>query len=216
MDLFDADGNKVEALTPEEAQTMADEAAAKAVEGLSTERQEELDKAYDDIKALEDAKTDLETKLAGEGDKDKNFGAARKKIEDKEKEISELKKTIEGIKGGLEKRIDDITNTQAKQTLAQRILEAVGGNKELAAKVELTYGKFAPASTPEGVTENIQNAILIASGGKAPKIITSRIIGADGGASIKPLNAGKLSEGADQVARNMGLTDQDLKKHNLI
>src|ERR1035437_7433428 len=130
VDAYDEDGNKIEGLlTAEEAEAAATTAVEKAVEDLSSERQEEIDKAYDDLKIAEDAKAELEKKLAGEGDKDKNFGAARKKIEEKDAKIEELTKSIADLKGGLEKEIGEMKSGAAKQTLNQQILDAVGGDK---------------------------------------------------------------------------------------
>lgn len=216
VDAYDEDGNKIEGLlTAEEAEAAATTAAEKAVEDLSGERQEEIDKVYADLKVKEDAIAELEKKLEGSDDKSKNFGAARQKIEDKEKEVVALNKKINDLESGLGKKIDDLTSTQSKQVLSQQILDAVGGDKELAAKVAITYGKFALATTPEGVSENIQNAVLIASGGKSPRLVTSRIIDGSGGVDFKSKPLGKLAEGAEDVAKNMGITDADMKKHGL-
>ena len=187
------DGDEVEAFTGDELAAKIEE-AKKEVESNLSKKIEEKEKAIED----------LNKKLEGKDDKDKNFANLREAKEALEKGIREIEsKTAEEIS----KLKIDLNKSELKKD----ILIRAGGNKEMAEKIELHYNAF---QTPKDGEEDkrLENAILLATGGKISSKPGSFSSGIGASPSFKSTISGeKMSEDAKNLGRQMGLSDEELK-----
>jgi len=217
IEVFDKEGNLIEnVLTQEEADIQIQTEKEKAIEGANVLRQEEIDNLQIEKDRIETEKAELEIKLAGEGNKEFNFKTLREKTELKDKKIEELSKKIEDLSGVFTKKIDDLSVKQLEETKME-LLSAL--DKNTREKVEFHYKSFTgiPA-TKEEVRQRIQNATTLATGGRARNTFTGSAVSSVGGiGNIFEEKTGKLENpDATDVARKLGITDEQLKKNNLI
>lgn len=217
--LYDENGNPVDAFTEEEVTAKVEEETQKAIDAAAETNKKAIEDAQQQIKDLAEEKADLEEQLKEGGDLNKkgNFKNVRKSLEGKDEQIEILTKKIDDLTEGLGKRIEEIQFTNKRTEIESAILVAVGGDKEAAKKVEIAYGKFAgtPANTEE-LNERILNAIKLTTDDKGRPLLNSSVFNAAGG-SKAPSVAGKISEEAAEMAmKNFGLTDKELKKAKLI
>lgn len=148
------DGEEKEVFTQEEVEVSREEAIAQY-------KQDNPDKSEDITKLqqeLEKAKKDLD----GFKDKDMNFSNMRNKISEKEKEINDLKVSIDEKIGTVKK---EILEGVMKDHYNDMLKSLVGDDKELLAKVEYQYKRLADtASTKEEITKKLNDAFTLATG----------------------------------------------------
>jgi len=228
--LFDAEGNEVEALTPEEvaakekeireeeqatAKTATEEAEKKAREDLEAaqnankgnESQEELQKSLDETKA----------ELARMEGKDYDWSKLREQGKEKDTAINELKGTIHDL-------TTKLGTVQQDTTVGAIISKLAGTDEELAKKITLNFNRLGGAAgkTPEQIEKDIRDSYLMTTNTAAPSTLPgSGSSGAggeggtgDGGGSGGPKAGPPLSEDLKTLAGHFGMTAEDLEKHD--
>ncbi len=224
--LFDEQGNAVEALTPEEVETKLKAAREEAIEEANASRQAEIDAATEQQKKLEDDLKKAQEDLKKEQDKDKNLGGQRKVIEEKEKIVNELTTKLDTMKSDFDKKISDILNSDKRKTVDSMIERVAGEDKEMADKIRFYFDSFKPidetGKKPEDVMKEIQerikNAYTLAAGTGPKNPVGAKVI-SSGGPGVAPVinpTGEKLSPELADLAHKMGVSDADLKKHKLI
>lgn len=210
-ELYDISGEPVEgALTKEE----VDAKIAEATDGIKTELEQAASGKILDLQSqLEEAISDRDTKAADLTklqSKDFNFGRLRESKEEAEKRVNDVKTELLKEIGGLKTAI-------AERTIKDIALEKVGGNKEMADKVVFHYKTFGgePKDDKEK-EERLDKAILLAGGSKSVGLPAGSLSSGGGYTPSAPAGQGKLSEGGVEVAKKMGITDEELKKSKLV
>jgi len=211
IDVYDADGNKVEeTLVPEE----VDQRISEAKEEVQASLQKDLEEAKNQAQEKEDLLKAKEEELAKLSNKDTNF---KKLKEGKEEEIALLKKEMEEIKG----QFSGLTKEAKEKEINNTIDNLTEGDEEMAKKVKFYYGSFAipEEDNAEKQSERIKNALILAGGASKANALKG-VIGSGAGEGILPkmdLNPGgeKLSSDAVGLAHKLGIDDKDLKKHKL-
>jgi len=218
--LYDKEGKEVDALTQEEIDVQLQQEKETAVAQANALREEEVNALYEEKVKIEAEKLALEEKLAGLQDKDKNFGSLRKAAETKDKEIELLRTKITEMETGFTKKVQDIETSKVQETKDQEIEKLAGQDIETKKKISFFYDQFVGGSeTKEKIKEKVKNAYLLAMGGKA-KVMQSDVISSSGGDVAIPnetIQQGKLSSPeVRDVAKKLGITDQELAKSGLI
>ncbi len=207
MELFDAEGNLVEAYTEEEVQAKIDEAKT-ALESATGEDKTKL------TEQLETLQGDLNTateKLAKFEGKDLNFGKLRE-----QKDAAE--QALAGVKKEFDDKLNAIKGDMAKGKIEGEIEKRVGAEPEIKSKVRFFYDSFKgePANDEE-INKRLDNAVILATGGKPINPLSGPAISGAGG--YVPKTGGsteKLNPEAKGVADKLGITDEELKENKLI
>lgn len=201
-ELYDADGNPIEALTPEEVEERLNE--------VKEEFQQTIEEVQQELQEKEEALQAAQEELEKEREKDKNFGKLRQKTKEKEDLVEKLTKELEEIKTKLGEMEKGVKVSQVEAA----IKEMVGGDPEDVKKVKFYYDQFVgEPENEEKMRERIKNAMILAGiGGKTP--LSGEAFGTGGGQP--PLHQMKTSEGLppeveEMAKKRMGLTDEDLK-----
>ncbi len=211
-ELYDGEGNLVDgALTPEEVQAKLDETKSEVAQEAEELKSE-----------LEDAKTQLAEKEAELGKVSKEKPNWQKVREGKSAEMDELKKTITDLSA----KITEVTTGGEKKSIGSAIATMAQGNKDLADKIKFHFEQFAPieAKTEEEkaqkLEERLNSAYILATGGAAkPRTNNANAFGGGGGGqpAFQQQKQGKFEDAsAAEVARKLGLSEEDMKEHDLI
>ncbi len=215
---FDEEGNKVEAFTPDEVEEKLIEEREKAMEEANALREEEISGLNEEIEAKEKELEDARQALIGEKDKEKNLSGQRKIIETRENEINNLKKELDSVKKTHQDEIDGIKKSVSEARLEEMISSVSDGDESLKEKVKFFYNNFKgePSDTKE-VKERIKNAYILATGGNSGINLSGDIVSGAGSSPspVTDIPEGKVSPEAIPLAKKFGITDQELKKHNL-
>ncbi|NIA04111.1 MAG: hypothetical protein GWP09_02055 [Nitrospiraceae bacterium] len=205
--LFDAENNPVEALTPEEVEAKLDE-TRREVEERKDEEISQIQSEFDEtVSSLEQQIKEKEDEMEKFSKKDYNFKKLRDSKEDLEKRLTEERSKVD-------EKINAIKGTLSDQQTTQKIKEAVGGDEELVKQTKYWLDQFKPVEG-EKIEERIQAAVKLATGGKG--VLSGQAISSGGGSIPTPQNTeGKISPEAVEVANKMGISNDDLKKHKLI
>ncbi len=206
MALFNEDKEEVEgALTPEEVEEKIEEAKTVAQEETK-EKVEGLEGELEDNKNL---LTEAEEELEKEKGKTKNFGKVRGKVDDKQKEVDDLKEKL----GNIEGQVTEIRKNSETGTIKQTADKLAKGDEELSKKISHFYNQLAvpEKDTEELKTERFKNAVTLATGGQAG--IGNEAIGSGGGnPPIDKEDKEELSEGAKDLGRKMGVKEEVLNQ----
>jgi chromosome segregation ATPase len=202
-ELYDEDGNPVEALTKEE----SDAAVEKAAEDAKAEAAKE---AEPKIK-------ELEAELAKANDKAKNIQGLRDKTEIQKEQEGELQKKI----ADLEHKVDEEKGSGVKAFLEtikdDGIKSLAGKDADLEKKIRENYEVLnIPTATKEQVNDRIRRAYLLSVEGVSP---ADRAMGA----THAPAGPGRpLSHagGAEDISPELqqfassrfGVSEEDMKK----
>jgi hypothetical protein len=196
MELFDQDGNIVEAFTKEE----LDQQLIEAKSELETK-----------IAEQEKIINEKEEALGKEGDKENNFVKLRKAKETAEKQLEAMKTELEG-------KISEVKSEVSKRDFENAVAQLAGDDEDAKSKIKFHYDNFKgdPKDDKERA-ERLENAFILATGSKPLRSVPGSIV-STGSPYIPPASKtqGKISEGAKTLAGNLGLTEEDLKKHKLI
>ncbi len=216
-DLFDNDGNPVEAFTTEEVDKKIEDALKTTKEeGVKT-----VEEVQEKLKIAEKDKKDLEEKNKkpdddkGDDDKDKNWAKVREMMKTKDTEIVDLKKDLLEFKEGV--------SVQFSQKKVEDAIGALAGdNKELVDKIKFHFDSFKidteiekdPAKKEEAFKARIGNAYTLATGGQPPALGGTDASGKDG--FVPPPPAGgkgtQLSPEAEQLGKKkLGITEEEIK-----
>ena len=182
--LFDSEGNEIEAFTKEEHE-----------EALK----QEISKKDEELKTINE-------KLEGLNNKDINFKALREekeKIENENKELKgKLSEQINGIKSSIEK--DKIDNT---------ISVMAAGDEEIAKKIKFHYDRIIkPEDTEEEKKVKLSDALKLALGGTAtPNVLNNTMSAAGAG---KPVGGkSTFTPDLIDLGNKFGLSEEDIKKY---
>jgi hypothetical protein len=212
--VYDENGQPIEGAFSkaemEEAQQSAEEAKAAEIQALKdeasakeTELQEKLD----------EAKEALEKK----SDKDLNFQKLREAKKTAEEKLADFKEETTKKFGEIEDKV--LTSVQSSK-VDNQIDKLVGDDLELKKKVRFHYDNFKETpKTDEEMKERIANSYLLATGKSIEDSLPSGTASSGGGLPPKPSmpNTGKLEdEGSKEVAKNLGISDDELKNNKLI
>lgn len=224
--LFDEQGNVVEALTPEEVEEKLNQARAEAIEEANAERQAEIDAVTAQVTEKEEALKTAQEDLQKEKDKDKNLGGQRRVIEEKEKKVEELTTLVNTLKSDFDKKIADIQSSDKRKTIDNMIDRVADGDKVMADKIKFYFDSFRsidetgkkPEDVIKEIEERIKNAYTLAAGTKPANPVGSTIISSAGPGATPVINptGEKLSPELVDLAHKLGTSDAELKKHKLI
>ena len=218
-EFFDEQGNKVEAFTAEEVADKLEEERLAAIEDANSARQDEIDELTKTLEEKEQALAEAQEALDKEKDKDKNLGGQRKIIESKEEEIKKLKEDLANTKTEITQVKEEVTKKIGEEKINNMIDKISEGSNELKEKIKFYYDNFKgePQDDKE-ITERLKNAYILATGGQSSVKLTGEMISGTGEPPIPKteIPQSKISEEAISLAKKMGITDQDLKKHKLI
>lgn len=205
-------GDEVEGLTQEESDKKVEEAQTKAEEEKAQEI-EQIQKDHDEEKKnLEEQLEEKEAEVEKAGKKDYNWKKLREQEQTLKDKLAERDKEFDKKIEGVREEIagDKVGNAIKKMT----------DDEETAKKVKFHYDNFKgePKDDKE-FQERIKNASMLAGigsdgGGSA---IKSGAIGSGIGLPPMPKRVeGKISdESKDMAKKHLGLTEEEIKKHNL-
>jgi len=217
-ELFNEKGDLVTAYTEEEVQEKIESEASKLIEETNAQRQVEIDEMTMKLEETEKAKAELEEKMSKIDDKSLNFSNLRKKSEEKDSTIAELKGTIQKLEESMNQKFNQITSEGNKKKISTLISQIAGKDAELAKKIEFNYNRFnASPKDDEEVKKLINDAVLLSTGGAKKNLFSTDVMSSSGGTPIKSdLETDKLSDSGKEGAKILGISEQRLKKHKLI
>ena len=208
MELFDKDNNPIEgALSAEEVEARIKDAETKSTEALDSKMEEIKSEFGGKMKEKDDKIQELTDKLDPDlSDEDRNWKETRKALK-------QLKKDKVDMETAFNKKISEITGTISGGKIEDRISKIAKGDKEFAGKIMVHYNKFAGEPKDEkAIQERLKDATLLAGGGTAKNVLNGDAI-RNGGGAIETTKVGKISEEVKGVGSKMGITNEDLKKH---
>ena len=211
QELFDADGNPVEVPTEDEIKLKVEEQAKSAVEEAVESAKTEM---ADEIQAAKDALSAKEEELKNVGNKDFNW-----------KRINDAKESLEAKVKELEGSIDERISKARQEAFGDKVTNTIAAiapdNTDLQAKIKFHYDNFK--GEPKDDKEfkvRLNSALILATGGNVPKL-TSEQFGTGGGSPLGLVspNEGtthKIAQSSVDVAKKMGITEEELKKRGAI
>jgi len=215
--LFNEEGKLVEAYTPEEVEEKLNEVRQQAIEEATASKQEEIDDLLLQLKEKESEIEKAYSELEKEKSKDKNLIGQRKIIEEKERKVEELEKGLAEMKSLMEQKINEIELKSKERVISDMINNLAGDNKDLAEKIRFFYDQFKGEPVDEKqIQERIHNSYILATGAKTVSPISSTVISSAVGMPQINTNKEKISSELQDLARKMGISDQELKKNKLI
>lgn len=212
QELYDLEGKKVEALTPEEVeeqkQAAVDQAKAEAEAGFVSEKE-----------GLEKEKADLQLELEKAKDKEQNFANLRN-LTDKEKAEKEvLEKRIGEIKGELDQRDQKIQDFVVGGAKTEIINKYAGGDSEIIEAITANYERIkGPETTKAEIEERVKEAygMTCAQVGLDPldMDVGNTLSAGGGGRAVGEVKKPEISQEGKQLGKEkFGLSDQDFDKH---
>ena len=212
-ELFNANGEPVEALSKEEA-----EEAQKTLEEEKNSEMETLKANFEAEKSTLQEQLDAQkAELAKYTDKDHNFKNLRQQKETAEEKLATLEKTFTEKTKELEDKLSVNMNTLKIGSMIDKI---AGDDAELKKKIKFYYNSFTGVpENDEKVKERLDNAYVLATGHKIDNTLSSNVISSSGGRPPVPgvSMPGKLSnKDSAEVAHDLGISDDELKQHKLI
>jgi seryl-tRNA synthetase len=219
--LYDAEGNPIEAYLPEEVETLVTKEREGAVEEANKLREEEVQTLVTEKEALEAEKVKLEERISGLDSKDQSFKILRGALDKKEDKIAELEEKIGEMGEEVNNKIAEISGKMLEDVRNDLFEAITGNNKEIKEKVAYYYDKFeGEPKTKEEMKERMENAYILATGGKGRISLSGDIVSGAIGNSFIPRNdapTGKLSDQSTvEVAKKLGITTEELKRNGLI
>lgn len=175
----------------------AEEVQAEREAEINKYQQEHPDQSAE-LTVLQQKLKDAEDKLGKVDNKDKNFAALRKQVED--------------LKAGIDEKISTATEGAKKEVLegvnkdhySETLKTLAGDDEELKKKIELHYKRLGdPASTKAEITAKLKDAYTLATGQSAESMNSS--VFSSGGANRPKTKTGteKLTEAEKTLATKM-------------
>jgi hypothetical protein len=199
-ELYNEEGDPVEALTPEEAAAKAAEAAEAAKAEVKAEYEKTL--------------ADKEAELAKAKDKEANFNNLRTKTQTQEEKEAENKAKIEALEKEIAASKDSGKNFVLDTMKERAIKQMSGGDVELEKKLRTNYEVIQrPTESEDQVLARVRDAYLLSvepvsstdGGGNFAPTSTSRRVGNDTtGDAFSPELKGFAAE-------KFGLSEDDIK-----
>jgi len=212
--IYDANGQPVEGVLSkeevEELQKSIEETKAAEIQAIKDEAAEERARLEEELNNAKEALTKVD-------DKNLNFKNLREAKKTAEEKLVELETQMTDKLKELENKL---TATSEKAKVDILIDKMVGDDDELKKKVKFHYDNFKDSPKDEDeLKERITNSYILATGSKPSDDLPAGAVSSGGGTPPKPEMplTGKLeSEESKEVAKNLGISDDDLKKHKLI
>ncbi len=197
--VYNEEGDEIEALTEEELEAekkAAVDTAVKESNDKLTAKETELAKALEDLKKYQD--------------KDYNFKGARDQIENKSKEVDEIRKELDTLKGSVVSELAKLKDSSVAEHKSEILKVLAGEDEELKKKIEFNYERFKdPSDTKDQVEQKLKDSYLIATGSSVPNKLSSVI----SSAKARPITADSIPSEVKGVAGKFGLSEEDLKKY---
>lgn len=203
--LFDANGNEVEAFTPEELKAKQEEAVAEHLKN-NPDKSDEINKLKIELEAATKKLTDAENGGMNEGQK------ARLKA-DKEAAEAKLAETVTT----LTKEMSDLKETFTGN-IKNKVLNALSKNDpDIKAKIELKYSSLIKTGDYKldeaGITQAMSEAALLVTKKPVPNF-TDNITGAgDRGSEQDYKGNTPESENSKAMRQALGIKDADAAKY---
>lgn len=217
-ELYDEEGNLVEgAMTKEEVDEKIETAKGEAKSETETEKEEALNELKEEHAKKEEEFqtkiTDLETEMEKMGKKDYNWQKLRKSKEELEGLLSEEREKTD-------KKIEEIRTEIKGSKVDSTIRKLTGDDQELFDKVKFRYKTFeGEPENDEAFRKRVDDSYFLATGEKPTSpLFAGGVRTGAGKPPPPPAGAGgeKLSEGGKEVAKKMGISDEELKKRGYI
>ena len=160
---------------------------------------EDFDKATNDAKTIEEEIKSLNEKLSKVSDKEINFKELRDKKETLEKEL-------EGIKTSMLENQNKIMAEIETIKFQEQIRKVVGDDPQLIDKVKYHYSRLS--APKEGEDKRVEEAILLATGGKST--IDGKIFSSGDGNPPTTTKRTGLSEEQIDLGKKLGLSNKEL------
>ena len=207
MELFDKNNNPIEgALSADEVSAKIQEAETKNTETLNSKIEEIKTEFGGQMKEKDNKIQELTDKLDPDlSDEDRNWKEVRAAIK-------QLKQDKIDMKAEFDKKISGVTGVITGGKIEDKIKKIANGDKEFAGKIMVHYNSFGgePKNDKE-IQDRLKNATLLAGGG-SKSVLNGNAI-RNGGGSVKVGKVGKVSEEVKDVGSKLGITNEDLKKH---
>jgi hypothetical protein len=203
-ELYDDQGNPIEALTPQEAEAQK----AEAVEAAKAE----IEESY--RVQLEEKETELEKERA----KEKNFAALRNHNQELSKKQEDEEYNVKSKIEELERKVEEAKNEGVSKVNATVRDEAIniyaGDDKELKEKIAKNYDLInKPGNTKDEITERARDAYLISIGLDDNDLLQSRVSSPSGpGRSVGDASRGESSEELKNLGSKFGISPDDWGK----
>lgn len=201
----DADGNEVEAFTPEELEAKT----AEAVEAVKAETQAAISDAQTKVQALESEVTKLRES------KD-NAGALREKTEALEKAKGDLETKIQAATSAAEdakKQVQQMANDRLTEVKDTAIATLAGGDEELKKKIAFNFEKrtAGPVGTKAEIEARVRDAYILATGKPASGVLFGAAVSSAGGGSAG--GGVEFTPEQQDLAQKLGIKPESLKKY---
>ena len=190
VQLYNEDGEKVEALSKEEYEAK--------VEGFETEKKEMKEKLEKlevkdfNFKALRDGSKEERDKLLSE-------------LSDKDKQIILLQEKTD-------KKIDDFKDSVVGGYKTDAIREASGGDEELEKKIKLNFARIAgEEDTKEQIIEKVKDAKKMSLDNAIDPV--AALSGTMSAGDIKPIDKTDLTPSQKDLGSKLGLSDEEMGKN---
>ena len=197
MKFTDADGNEVDALSQDEADELAENKVAEALQP----KEEEL--------------ATIKTQLAKLENKDFNFKKVRDMNEEEKKSLTAREMALLQRQEKLEEEQNSLTTRILKSYEEEALREFAGDDVETRKKVQDSYGRLSDkAETREEVMNKMKDAAILAGKRTINPLSSLGSIGDFSSTSpMQKKNDTKLTGDQIDLANKLGLTQDDLKKH---
>lgn len=175
-------------------------------------KEEEITKKLEQFK---EENEELKGKLDKMEDKDKDWRALRDKVKAKDEKIETLESQLNEIKNEAEQ-------AKREKQIDSKALELAGGNQKIAKKIKDYFNQFKEPDIEdkekrqEILEERWESAKRLATAGKKPQVPSGTGSGRVPGAEPPKPEGGKLDEEAVEVAKKLGIKEDELKDNNLI
>lgn len=200
------DGTEVDALTPDEANDLAEKRVQEEREKIEEEKQAEID-------ALEAEKVKNEEELEKLRNKDMNFENLRRKSEskeDKEKKAEDL----EGQIATLNKKIDELAEQPKNDIKEEFIIKNIGEDAEKKKMFEHYYAQLgSEAKTKTEILKAAADALTLAGGVNPDAGDDSAMFSIGADQNYRQTRTGEPSEESKEIASKLGLSEEDRKKY---
>jgi len=223
-EFYDENGNPVEAYTPEEVEEKVSELKEEIKEEVLSEQEEKVEELKSQIEEKDKLIKTLEEDIEKAADKNHNFKSLREKLEKTEEEKKELEEKLSGVEKTIDEKVKGLKEELTQKEIDEKVKKLAGGDEELEKKIKFHLQNFKepaeedPTKRREQIEKQIENAFILASGGKKSTDILSKegVAGTSGGFVPKsPSSTGSVkdvSEEAKELAKkHLGLTDEDFQ-----
>jgi len=203
VELFDKEGNVVEAFSAEELQAQKD-AAIEEFKQANPDKSSELEILQSQLREKEDELV----KLRG---KDTNFENLRKQKNAAEKAAEELRREIDEKIGAVKKEVlDGVMKDHYNETIGV----LAGNDEELKKKIEFHYNRLQDSAvTKDEVSKKLRDAWVLATKLDDPGALNSSVISSGGVSKLNIKNTQKFTPEEKAIGAKFGLSEKDFETY---